>query len=1188
MLLERILALAVQGVGIDTETHLIQKGLLAPPLVCGSAGWMDGPELTAALLAKGDVIELFAQALEDPNTTLVGANVAFDLLVLARELALLGIDAMPAIFAALDEGRVYDVQIAEALHAVAQGHLGKDPRTQGPLVNPETGKRGRYSLATCVDLVLGRKDAKANDEWRSRYAELEALPMHAWPPAARDYPVDDARNTIEVALAQAGHLPQIAARHNWGVVNGASVCTECGASKFSTHCQTRRMHRNLHDLAAQVGTAFAMHAGAAWGFPVDQSLVDIIERHALRNKERGVKPFVEAGLVRDDGSENRSELKRRVAIAYGAKDPCPVCSGTGKVISPRAPLVRCTACRGVGIEHVSGMAVTCRTCRGEKKIKSPRALINCAHFDAEGNASKTCDGTGLVVPEDVPRSEKEGIAYGRDVLHESGDEFLMAYGDYQEDAKDLNVYIPYLREARTQDPITGAWRDIPLTLRPNVLLETGRTSYDGVIQLFKRKPGHVDRETGEYVPSLRECIGSRRSTVLSSEDFLAGELITHGQSCIWLVGYSDLASALLRGVDPHSALAASVLGVTYDEFLKRKKERKFKDARQASKCFHPDTEVLTRRGWVRVGDVTYEDEITAAIPEEGGIRLEWQHPTALTRRPSPGHLTHLKNEGMDLRVTDDHRMLVRGGTGRWKVVAPADVGRAREWYNAGDLDGGSWAVDERVLRLAVATQADGTYCYDQIRFGFVKQRKIDRLRSLLRDGEFEERESPADTSTGKVTWFTLRPGLARRVRELLDERKQFTWRWLELSPALRRVVLEEAAHWDGCQQPNWRHYQFSSTQKQSVDVLQAIATLTGRKTRAVNVGRDQAHHRDVWKLSVRAKPNTRGENLRAERVAYDGDVVCLSVPASFVVARDGGVPVVVGQCFNFGKPGGMGDVKLVLQQRKQGPDTPCPGGPALVDDGSGKGNLVPGYKGLRFCILMDGATSCGTRKRTMYRDKRIPPTCEHCIECAARLGDYWKRQWSENQRYFNLISVFVDDGMVITGEALDRWPHLKPWFRPGQQLAPGEIMQHVSGRIRGGTDFCSAANGFFQGLLADIAKSALRRVSRECYDRTVRVPDMVHPNSIRSEFAGAESPLYGSRVIVFQHDELIAEHPESIAHEAATRISEIMRDEMRWYCPDLADAAKAEPTLMRRWYKGAECVRDASGRLVPWEPKKAV
>ena len=64
----------------------------------------------------------------------------------------------------------------------------------------------------------------------------------------------------------------------------------------------------------------------------------------------------------------------------------------------------------------------------------------------------------------------------------------------------------------------------------------------------------------------------------------------------------------------------------------------------------------------------------------------------------------------------------------------------------------------------------------------------------------------------------------------------------------------------------------------------------------------------------------------------------------------------------FGKPGGMGDPKIVATQRRQGPDTPHHTGTTMIEDENG--DLVRGYKGLRFCILMGGDGPCG--ETTLY------------------------------------------------------------------------------------------------------------------------------------------------------------------------------------------------------------------------------
>ena len=82
------------------------------------------------------------------------------------------------------------------------------------------------------------------------------------------------------------------------------------------------------------------------------------------------------------------------------------------------------------------------------------------------------------------------------------------------------------------------------------------------------------------------------------------------------------------------------------------------------------------------------------------------------------------------------------------------------------------------------------------------------------------------------------------------------------------------------------------------------------------------------------------------------------------------------------------------------------------------------------------------------------------------------------------------------------------------------------------------------------------------------------------------SPLYGCRMVAFIHDEFVLEVPEALhlAQAAVARLVEVMVEGMALYVPDVP--IKAEPTLMRRWYKEAEPVWGPDGKLLVWEPKE--
>jgi hypothetical protein len=487
------------GVAFDTETWLITDRCAAPPVVCGSFLDRSG----VATVHGGDddgKAELRRRFLEllEPGVVVIGAYLAFDMTVMATDFARRGINLWPQIFAKYDRGEIYDVLLAEMLDAIGIGCLGLDPRTGGGLRDPGKNFKAtnRYSLAVVTDLVLDRVDAKDNDYWRMRYALLDGVPIDSWPEEARTYPLDDVTNPLQVALAQVAITPR---------GDGS----------------TRRA-MNLHMLAEMSRASFALALGAAWGFATDPDMVDALEAETKKNIVASIHQFMAEGLIAEkkdgklelevDGeiiklSKKQAPLRRLVALAYGATDPCQGCHGTGKAQSEK-----------------TGKPITCSRCAGTS--------------------------LDLNVPS-VPRTEKGGVMTARDILVDSGSDLLVDYGDWGEDLKTVSTYIPGLR------------RGVPLY--PNVPLANERVSYSGIVQTMPRKASaHGDI-------SVRECIVARPGMVLASVDFSGVEMVTWAQVCINLLGYSTLGDAINSGADAHSILGADLCGRTYEEFIPLKK-----------------------------------------------------------------------------------------------------------------------------------------------------------------------------------------------------------------------------------------------------------------------------------------------------------------------------------------------------------------------------------------------------------------------------------------------------------------------------------------------------------------------------------------------------------------------------------------------------------------------------------------
>ena len=433
-------------IAIDFETHLIQDGLLAPPIVCGS--FYDG-FMTAALHLRDDALDQTEALLE--RGLIVGLNIAYDFGCFLRHRP----EAFPEVWRAYAEGRVFDVGIASTLNAIAEGRLVEGDlldKNGRRCVDPNTGKQtNRYSLALCVKEWLGRDDAKENSKYRLRYAEFDDVPLAYWPPEAVQYPKDDVVNTLDV----------------YNAIIGAPA-------------------QNLHEVAFQSHVAFCLHLSAINGLRTDAARVEVLKTNIEAHRSELMEVVLKAGLLKPNKknksgwSKNMALIKERVTKAWGDLTP-------------------------------------------------------------------TTDGGG--------------VSTERKVLEESGDPVLEALGEVSKWEK-LSTYIPSLEAAAKG----------PLNVRPNVVLATGRTSYEGLVQLMPRKGG------------VRECFKFRG--IGSSVDYAAVELSTLSQVCLWALGYSSLADAINGGKDPHSMLGAQIAGISYEEFLKRVKAKDAAavDLRQGSKA----------------------------------------------------------------------------------------------------------------------------------------------------------------------------------------------------------------------------------------------------------------------------------------------------------------------------------------------------------------------------------------------------------------------------------------------------------------------------------------------------------------------------------------------------------------------------------------------------------------------------
>lgn len=724
---------------------------------------------------------------------------------------------------------------------------------------------------------------------------------------------------------------------------------------------------NLHDAAAQMRAAFALSLASCRGVCADQRQVEKVIGLIDREQPGLAKTLLQASLARYDKREDRY-------------------------------------------------------IRNEKNAK---ALM----FAAVGDSGELTD-TGYKKVKAREMTKEEALRAGYIKIDEewcenSGNPSLVAYFHFRQNQ---------LLRAKLSHIHIAARAGLPVQTSFEVLMETGRTSSSE----NKLIPNSMALQNPPRKGGMRECFVARPGWSFIACDYGQAELVSLAQVTFAAFGHSKMRELINAKQDLHVDFGKEILNLqqhsklTYDDAWKlhKAKDPQMKEMRTLAKCFHPDTEVLTKAGWVRLCELKVGVAVAAASFSDGGkTTIRWEVPTHLTTRKA-AELVHLKNKNIDLLVTPDHRMaawtpkektplapardpktgrmLAQGGRQRasqlvHEICMPEELVKKRAWPSVGLCAEGAREIPEQWLRLAVAVQADGNYARYKdgrrtgaIRLGFTKKRKIERMRGLLQGLDYRE------VLVGKkgVVTFYLSAAVADRIFVLLDEDKTLPWSWLDLTQPCREAVLDEAQHWDSHIYEMGRgSFKYSSSIKKNVDVLHAIASITNRKA-CVSVQQSRVPN---YGLSVKDRANTRGGALTARRVVWGKDVFCLTVPSDAVLVRHAGKTVVTHQCFNFGKPGGLGAGSFQSYARK----------------------------------------AWGV---------------EISFEESRRLGRQWLHHFPEMKLYFEWISGLVEAGDGVT-----------------------DIQQFMSGRWRGKCFYTQAANTMFQGLTADAAKAAFWEVTRHCY-----------------------------------------------------------------------------------------------------------
>ena len=368
-------------------------------------------------------------------------------------------------------------------------------------------------------------------------------------------------------------------------------------------------------------------------------------------------------------------------------------------------------------------------------------------------------------------------------------------------------------------------------------------------------------------------------------------------------------------------------------------------------CVKSGHEVLTSKCWKDISEINLEDEV--ATLKNG--KLVYEKPLEVFHYPNyKGKMYRIKNQGIELDVTINHRMYIKTCHTRKQIwsdyrleTAENIVGkmvkykRNAEWdaidyqfilpafdkYEEKILDMNSWITFFGIW-IAEGWAHNGKDIRYRIEFAVNKQRVKDVLyNSILKLGYNYKVNNEKLTISDKQLHAYLAPLSVGAPNKYLPE-----WVW-SLSKEQAQHLVHSMQLGDGWFRKNTNtSVYYTSSVKLSDDFMRLLlhAGWSGMKTIHIKAGenkvqikgRDVCNNYDIWKISVikyKNEPSVnhghhKKQNIQEEEVYdYEGAVYCISVPSEVFMIRKNGKPIWTGN-----SRGSSGPIVMMTHQASEG------------------------------------------------------------------------------------------------------------------------------------------------------------------------------------------------------------------------------------------------------------------------------
>jgi phage recombination protein Bet len=327
---------------------------------------------------------------------------------------------------------------------------------------------------------------------------------------------------------------------------------------------------------------------------------------------------------------------------------------------------------------------------------------------------------------------------------------------------------------------------------------------------------------------------------------------------------------------------------------------------QTEKCFSPETEILTERGFQRF------DSLHDRVLQVADLGLE---PIAVEAfaLDYAGPMIEIDNDMLNFSVTPNHDMVTTIGKVEAGAMYASSGMNTSVWQIPMSVTDTSKGVDvqDEDLKLLGCILADGYSSHEQRRFScsVSKPFKIAILEKLQPEsvGVSHSKGTVGVASSGREIMSNFDKKVfsysALRINRFIDEGKHPTPLLYELNGAQARIVFDAWQKFDGSTNRKTGVRRIYTSREEYCGLIEVMAvkagyTISQRKTRTSDISDKENFYYTISEVKPITVKKPYGKQRGITKTVQNelGKVWCVRVPSGKIVVRRQGFSMVCGNC----------------------------------------------------------------------------------------------------------------------------------------------------------------------------------------------------------------------------------------------------------------------------------------------------